>query len=103
MGNLNFEDSDDEFSENSLSFDDHDDGGINDAINEICSSLCFELPDNPLVEDISASSKLLNIFAQRQKEIEKSLENRWLSKETRQELQLELRMIRTAFIQHKKK
>jgi len=103
VDNLNFEDFEDESLENSLSFDDYSDGELDTAINEISSSLCFELPDNPLVEDISASSKLLGIFEQRLVEIEKALENHRLSKESRQELRLELRMSKTAFAQHKRK
>lgn len=99
---LNFNDFEEDLPENALSFDDYSDSAIEESVNEISSSLCFELPDNPLVEDISASSKLLAIFEQRRVEIENTLENRGLSKETRQELKLELRMIKTAFAQHRK-
>lgn len=104
MGNdLNFDDFEEESSENDLSFDHYSNDEINNSINEISSSLHFELPGNPLVEDISASSKLLGIFKQRRIEIENILENTRVSKSERRDLQLELRMIKTAFIQHKKK
>ena len=100
---LNFEDFDEESLKNTLSFEGYSNEEIEASLKEISSSLCFELPDNPLVEDISASSRLLSIFKQRRVEIENMLDNEGLSKETHQELQLELRMIKTAFVQHKRK
>lgn len=99
---LNFNDSDDAL-ENDLSFDDYSDDVINEVIKDINSGLCFELPENPLVEDISASSKLLNIFEQRSVEIEHLLLNTKLSEGDRKDLQLESRMIKTAFTQYKRK
>ena len=100
---LNFDDFEEEYSENPLSFGDYSDEEVDSAINDISSSLCFELSENPLVEDISASSKLLNIFEKRSIEIEHLLESTKLSHFERNDLQLELRMIKTAFAQHKKK
>ncbi len=100
---LNFDDFDEELSENDLSFNDYSFDDISNSINEISSGLRFELPENPLVEDISASSKLLGIFKKRCIEIENLLENTRVSKLERRDLQLELQMIKTAFIQREKK
>jgi len=81
------------FSDN-LSFSEQfDNDEVDHAIDQISSSLSFNIKDNPLVPSYKASGKLLATFKKRRKEIAKSLENPKLSAQELSDLQLELKVI----------
>jgi len=86
----------------SLSFSEqfNDDDEVNQAIEQITSSLSFHVKDNPLVPSYKASSKLLATFKKRRKKIAKLLENTTLSSQELSDLQLEMKVISEALDQN---
>lgn len=84
---------------NDLNFDNFDDNEVEDAIEQISFSLSFGANGNPLLEDRTASHKLLDTFRKRKEEIENILANRNITKQEKKDLGLELRMIKQALDQ----